>query len=338
MMLSCKNLWKVYGNRDTRPIDTSLPTHETIARLEKAGDFVALADVGLTVEKGETLVIMGLSGSGKSTLLRCLTRLIEPTTGTLTFSGDDLSRLSRAQLLALRRQHMSMVFQHFALLPNRTVCGNVELPLEIQGISASERRRSALEMIRLVGLSDKEDHYPSELSGGQQQRVGIARSLCTHPTLWLLDEPFSSLDPLIRREMQDELIRLQKSLSKTAIFVTHDFDEAARIGDRIALLRRGQLVQCGTAADLVLDPADDYVRAFTANAERSRIMTAERFMERGAVPDHELELPVSTTLYEISKAFADGRRTIAFSSIQGEVVGFMRRQNLGEALATATMI
>jgi glycine betaine/proline transport system ATP-binding protein len=168
--------------------------------------------------------------------------------------------------------------------------------------------------------------------------VGIARSLCTHPTLWLLDEPFSALDPLIRREMQDELIRLQKTLSKTVVFVTHDFDEAARIGDRIALLRRGRLVQCGTAAELVLNPADDYVRAFTANAERSRILSAERFMERGAAPDHELELPASTTLFEVSRAFGAGRSTIAFSNAEGEVVGFMRRHSLGEALATATMI
>lgn len=337
-MLTCKNLWKVYGSRDTRPIDTVVPAHETITRFEKAGDFVALADISLTVKKGETLVIMGLSGSGKSTLLRCLTRLVEPTAGSLVFNGADLRGMPRANLQALRRQHMSMVFQNFALLPHRTVRGNVELPLEIQGVAAPARRRSALEMIQLVGLSDKENHYPRELSGGQQQRVGIARSLCTHPTLWLLDEPFSALDPLIRREMQDELIRLQKSLLKTVVFVTHDFDEASRIGDRIVLLRSGQIVQCGTAAELVLSPADDYVRAFTANAERSRIMTAERFMERGTMPEHELELPVSTTLHEISKTFAKGCHTIAFNNDDGEVVGFMRRQNLGEALATATMI
>jgi glycine betaine/proline transport system ATP-binding protein len=338
MTLICTNLWKVYGKRSKLPIDTSAPADETIARFERTGDFVALADINLAVAKGETLVVMGLSGSGKSTLLRCLTRLIEPTAGTLSFDGMNLREMSREQLLALRRQHMSMVFQHFALLPHRTVCGNVELPLEIQGVPAPERRKAAMEMIRLVGLADKEHHYPSELSGGQQQRVGIARSLCTHPTLWLLDEPFSALDPLIRREMQDELIRLQKTFSKTAIFVTHDFEEASRLGDRIALLRQGQLVQCGTAAELVLNPANDYVRAFTANAERSRIVTAERFMEHGTLPSYELELPATVTLYEVSKAFSQGRHAIAFRNTEGDLIGFMRRQNLGEALATATMM
>jgi glycine betaine/proline transport system ATP-binding protein len=336
-MLTCHNIWKIYGTRSRGAIDPGAPAGDTIDRIERAGDFVALADINLTVKKSETLVIMGLSGSGKSTLLRCLIRLVEPTAGTLTFNGADLSGMSRAELLALRRQHMSMVFQNFALLPHRTVLGNVELPLEIQGVAASARRNKAIEMISLVGLADKENHYPRELSGGQQQRVGIARSLCTDPTLWLLDEPFSALDPLIRREMQDELIRLQKTLSKTVVFVTHDFDEAARIGDRIALLRRGRLVQCGTAAELVLNPADDYVRAFTANAERSRILSAERFMERGVPLECDLKLPVSTTLFEISKAFGTGRHTIAFSNLEGEIVGFMCRENLGEALATATM-
>ncbi len=336
-MLTCKNLWKIYGSRSNGVIDVNAPAEDAIDRIEKSGDFVALADINLSVEKGETLVIMGLSGSGKSTLLRCLIRLVEPTAGSLSFNGANLSSMSRAELLALRRQQMSMVFQNFALLPHRTVRGNVELPLEIQGVPAARRRSTALDMIRLVGLADKEDHYPRELSGGQQQRVGIARSLCTNPTLWLLDEPFSALDPLIRREMQDELLRLQKTLAKTVVFVTHDFDEAARIGDRIALLRRGRLVQCGTPAELVLNPADDYVRAFTENAERSRILSVERFMERGAAPDCELQLPVSTTLFDVSKAFSPGRQTIAFNNAEGQVVGFMHRKNLGEALAAATM-
>jgi glycine betaine/proline transport system ATP-binding protein len=337
-MLTCQKLWKVYGNRKAPAIDVTAAPSETIARFEKAGEVVALADISLSVIKGETLIIMGLSGSGKSTLLRCLIRLVEPTAGFLTFDGVNLSDMSRKDLLALRRQHMSMVFQNFALLPHRTVRGNVELPLEIQGIESSIRRKTALEMINLVGLTDKENHYPHELSGGQQQRVGVARSLCTHPTLWLLDEPFSALDPLIRLEMQDELLRLQKSLSKTVVFVTHDFDEAARIGDRIALLRRGQLVQCGTPTELLLNPADEYVRSFTANAERSRIVTVEGFMKRGTPPKNAIKFPVTTTLYDISKAFANGDRTIAFSNSAGEVVGFMNRQILGEALTTAMTI
>ncbi|WP_051424549.1 ATP-binding cassette domain-containing protein [Pseudomonas sp. URMO17WK12:I4] len=335
MMLECKNLWKIYGPSKAAQAEPSLPVADTIAAIQRDGGFVALADIDLSVKKGEVLVIMGLSGSGKSTLLRCLTRLVEPTLGELRFNDQDLLAMRAKNLQELRRNHMSMVFQNFALLPHRTVLGNVELPLEIQGVSAAERRQKALEIIGVVGLSGKEDHYPIELSGGQQQRVGIARSLSTNPTLWLLDEPFSALDPLIREEMQDEVLRLQKSLEKTVIFVTHDFNEAARVGDRIVLLRNGQIVQVGTPAELILKPADDYVSAFTASAERSRILTAENFMQAGDPQDFDQKLSVDSTLREVAQAFQGGANVIAFDNAAGGTVGFMRRQDIGDALAAA---
>ncbi|RKE83367.1 ATP-binding cassette domain-containing protein [Rhizobium sp. AG855] len=335
MIIECQKLWKVYGDGGAAFGNEDRSVQERIELAEKAGAYVALADIDIGVERGETLVVMGLSGSGKSTLLRCLTRLIEPTSGEVRYEGRPITNLPRTELLALRRQHMSMVFQNFALLPHRTVLGNVELPLEIQKQDARSRRTAALEMIELVGLKSKEDHYPHELSGGQQQRVGIARSLCSNPSLWLLDEPFSALDPLIRREMQDEVLRLQSSLAKAVIFVTHDFEEAARVGDRIAILRRGRLVQCGTAEELVSNPVDDYVRAFTAEVDRGRVFKVERFMERGEPQAADRLVPMNTSLKDVSRIFAEGANVLAFSDDKHQTVGFMRREKLGEALAAA---
>jgi len=335
MSIECRNLWKVYG--EARLDLASRPVDDTLQQATKAGAHVALADISLSVRPGETLVVMGLSGSGKSTLLRCLTRLIEPTHGEVLFDGVPLTGMPRAALLDLRKRHMSMVFQNFALLPHRTVLGNVELPLEIQKQDARTRRQKALEMIELVGLKSKEDHYPHELSGGQQQRVGIARSLCTNPSLWLLDEPFSALDPLIRREMQDEILRLQATLAKAVVFVTHDFEEAARVGDRIAILRNGRMVQCGSAEELVCDPADDYVRAFTAEVDRSSILKADRFMERGPVQGADLILPAHSSLRDVSRVFARGTNVIGFEDDRQQPVGFMRKENLGNALAAAEL-
>lgn len=335
MIVECRNLWKVYGGNGADPSSGGGSVEEAIARAENSGAYVALADINIGVERGETLVIMGLSGSGKSTLLRCLTRLIEPTAGQVLYEGKSITGMPRQDLLTLRRQHMSMVFQNFALLPHRTVLGNVELPLEIQKQDAKTRRAAALEMIELVGLKSKVDHYPHELSGGQQQRVGIARSLCSNPSLWLLDEPFSALDPLIRREMQDEILRLQSTLAKAVVFVTHDFEEAARVGDRIAILRQGRLVQCGTAEELVCSPADDYVRAFTAEVDRSRVFKAGRFMEHGVPDAADRSLPVNASLKDVSQVFAQGAGVLAFCDDQQKTVGFMRREKLGEALAAA---
>ncbi len=276
--LSCRHLWKVFGPDP----DGFLAAHGGAPSLddftEDGGHIRACADISFDVDSGEILVVMGLSGSGKSTLIRCLARLIEPTSGEVWFDGMDLLKAGEAELIELRRHKMGMVFQHFGLLPHRTVLENVAFPLEVQGIEQHARRERALEMIRTVGLDGREDYFPHELSGGQQQRVGIARSLAVEPEIWFLDEPFSALDPLIRREMQDEFLRLQRMLHKTIVFITHDFDEAVRLADRIAIMKDGVVVQLGTAEDLVMNPADDYVVQFTREAPRGKLITARAIM------------------------------------------------------------
>ena len=246
------------------------------------GYIPAVRDATLDVYPGEILVIMGLSGSGKSTLVRCLSRLIEPTGGAILFDGRDLLKATPDEMIELRRHKMGMVFQHFALLPHRTVLHNVAFPLEVQGIARADRLRRAMEVIELVGLDGRENYYPRELSGGQQQRVGIARSLAVEPDVWFLDEPFSALDPLIRREMQDEFLRLQSLLRKTIVFITHDFDEAIRLADRIAIMNEGVIVQIGAAAELITRPANDYVAEFTREVPRDRLLAVEDVMTAGS--------------------------------------------------------
>jgi glycine betaine/proline transport system ATP-binding protein len=223
---------------------------------------------------------MGLSGSGKSTLVRCLSRLIESTHGQIYFENSDLRKMSDKELIDLRRHKMGMVFQNFALLPHMTVLGNVMFPLEIQGSKKDEIKKKALKVIELVGLKDRENYFPKELSGGQQQRVGIARSLAVDPEVWFLDEPFSALDPLIRKEMQDEFLRLQNLLHKTIIFITHDFDEAIKLADRIAIMKDGLIIQVGTPEQLVINPATNYVKEFTNDILRSKVLTASSIMEK----------------------------------------------------------
>ena len=221
---------------------------------------------------------MGLSGSGKSTLLRCMSKLIQPTDGQVFFEGKDLLKASDKELIEIRRHKMGMVFQHFALLPHRTVLQNVAFPLEVQGIEPIKREDRAKEVIKLVGLEGREKYYPRELSGGQQQRVGLARSLAVEPDVWFLDEPFSALDPLIRKEMQNEFLRLQNMLKKTIVFITHDFDEAIRLADRIAIMYEGLIVQVGTPEELITKPATDYVAEFTKDIPRSKLLNAESVM------------------------------------------------------------
>jgi glycine betaine/proline transport system ATP-binding protein len=235
-------------------------------------------EADLDVFQGEIFVIMGLSGSGKSTLVRCMSRLIEPTAGRVIFEGQDLLAASEKEMIEIRRHRMGMVFQHFALLPHRSVLGNVAFPLEVQGVARAVREKRAREIIELVGLQGREAYYPRELSGGQQQRVGIARSLAVEPEIWFLDEPFSALDPLIRREMQDEFLRLQSMLHKTIVFITHDFDEAIRLADRIAIMKDGAIIQIGTPEDLVVNPATDYVAEFTYDVPRAKVLTAGSVM------------------------------------------------------------
>src|SRR5436190_80671 len=271
--LSCRNLWKVFGPNAVKFM-AERNGKATTAELDEAALIGAVRNATLDVREGEIFIVMGLSGSGKSTLLRCLSRLIEPSFGSVTFDGRDLLKASEAELIDIRRHKMGMVFQHFALLPHLTVLDNVGFPLMVQGIGKVERQARARAIIELVGLKGREYHYPRELSGGQQQRVGIARSLAVEPEIWFLDEPFSALDPLIRREMQSELMRLQGVLKKTIVFVTHDFDEAIRLADRVAIMKDGEVIQVGTPEELVLHPATDYVAEFTRDVNRAKVMSA----------------------------------------------------------------
>ena len=262
-LLSCQHAWKLYGD-DPEGFLARHGGNPDLNTIREGGYIPAVRDTSVDVYPGEIVIIMGLSGSGKSTLVRCLSRLIESTAGQVYFEGKDLLKATPQEMIEIRRHKMGMVFQHFALLPHRTVLQNVAFPLEVQGIDRAKREARAQEMISLVGLNGREGYYPRELSGGQQQRVGIARSLAVEPELWFLDEPFSALDPLIRREMQDEFLRLQSVLHKTIVFITHDFDEAIRLADRIAIMKDGAIVQIGRPEDLVMAPATEYVAEFTS--------------------------------------------------------------------------
>ncbi|MBL4811711.1 MAG: ATP-binding cassette domain-containing protein [Rhodobacteraceae bacterium] len=275
--IKCRNLWKLFGSAPEsfmREHDNN-PSPETI---EKAGYIGAVQDVSFDVHAGEILMIMGLSGSGKSTLIRCITRLNDPTFGSMEYDGDDLLKATPEELIEIRRHKMGMVFQNFGLLPNRDVLSNIAFPLEVRGMPKAEREAKAREMIELVSLTGREAYFPRELSGGQQQRVGIARSLAVEPDVWFLDEPFSALDPLIRAEMQDEFLRLQKKLKKTIVFITHDFEEAVKLGDRIGIMKDGRMVQMDTPEQIVLHPATDYVAEFARNAPHERIVTVRAIM------------------------------------------------------------
>jgi len=291
-LLSCQHVWKLYGSQP----EGFLAKHNgnpDLNTIREGGYIPAVRDTTIDVFPGEIVIIMGLSGSGKSTLVRCLSRLIEPTAGEVYFEGKDLLKASPNEMIEIRRHKMGMVFQHFALLPHRTVLQNVAFPLEVQGIDRAKREARAHEMIELVGLNGREKYYPRELSGGQQQRVGIARSLAVAPDLWFLDEPFSALDPLIRREMQDEFLRLQAMLKKTIVFITHDFDEAIRLADRIAIMKDGAVDQFGTAEEIVTNPATAYVREFTKEISREKLLTVRSVMQpasdRGGASDLAVE-------------------------------------------------
>ncbi len=278
--LVCRNIWKLFGEGAERFLHDR-PEPPDAAEIEAAGLIGAVRDATIEVHEGEIFVIMGLSGSGKSTLIRCLSRLVEPTAGEVLFEGRNLLAASEREMIEIRRHKMGMVFQHFALLPHLSVLHNVAFPLEVQGIDRRRREERAREVIRLVGLQGREDNFPRELSGGQQQRVGIARSLAVEPELWFLDEPFSALDPLIRREMQDEFLRLQSVLRKTIVFITHDFDEAIRLADRIAIMKDGAVIQTASPEELVLAPVNDYVAEFTRHIPRAKVLTLGSVMVPG---------------------------------------------------------
>ncbi|MFC4533769.1 quaternary amine ABC transporter ATP-binding protein [Sphaerisporangium dianthi] len=276
--LDVRGLWKVFGPHPERVAGTPLAELSRAELKERTGCVAAVRDVSFAVRRGEVFVVMGLSGSGKSTLVRCLTRLVEPTAGEVRLDGRDIREAGDKQLRELRRHRFAMVFQHFGLLPHRRVLDNIAYGLEIQGQGRPDRYRRATEMLDLVGLAGYGESYPDQLSGGMQQRVGLARALAVDPEVMFFDEPFSALDPLIRRDMQNEVVRLHHEVGKTMIFITHDLSEALKLGDRILIMRDGEIVQIGTPDEVVGAPADDYVREFVRDVPRADVLTLRWIM------------------------------------------------------------
>ncbi|WP_209599109.1 betaine/proline/choline family ABC transporter ATP-binding protein [Ruegeria sp. HKCCSP351] len=327
--LSCRNVWKLYGpNAETLLAQNPNPSADDI---RNAGVIGAVRNANIEIIEGEIFIIMGLSGSGKSTLVRCLSRLIEPTSGEVLFDDADLLRASEKEMIEIRRHKMGMVFQHFALLPHLTVLQNVMFPLTIQATPKHEAEAKARDVVELVGLKGREDYYPRELSGGQQQRVGIARSLVTEPDLWFLDEPFSALDPLIRREMQDEFLRLQERLHKTIVFITHDFEEAVRLADRIAIMKDGEVIQIATPEELVMNPATDYVAEFTRHIPRSKVLTVGGVMTVGAAGEGE-PIVQSTRVSAVAERIITADAPIPVTDGKGLVIGAIDRKAVAHVL------
>ena len=325
VVISCRNVWKVFGDHPER-LAPSLTPQTTLEDLRAQGHIAAVRDVSMDIRRGEMLVVMGLSGSGKSTLVRCLARLLDITAGSVTVDGRDIGKLSEAELIDLRRRKMGMVFQSFGLLPHRTALENVAFPLEMRGQDRTSRMARAHDMLSLVGLKGRESYFPRELSGGQQQRVGIARSLAVEPDIWFLDEPFSALDPLIRREMQDEFLRLKGMMAKTIVFITHDFDEALRLADRIAIMKDGAVEQCDTPERIVMAPATEYVAKFTSAVDRSRVVRAGALARpaKGMVDGNPL--PAEATLHGLARQLlSDPRPQIPVANRDGALVGVLDR-------------
>ncbi|MGV9644329.1 quaternary amine ABC transporter ATP-binding protein [Streptomyces sp. SS1-1] len=313
-VFSVEGLWKVFGPKAHRvPADPELAALPAAELRERTGCTAAVRDVSFDVRKGEVFVVMGLSGSGKSTLVRCLTRLIEPTAGTIAIDGEDVRAMDRGRLRELRRHRAAMVFQHFGLLPHRTVLDNVAYGLEIQGLGKAARRERAAEVVAKVGLEGMEHRRPGQLSGGQRQRVGLARALAVDPEVLLFDEPFSALDPLIRRDMQEEVVRLHHEEGRTMVFITHDLSEALKLGDRIALMRDGRVVQLGTPEEIVGSPADDYVREFVRDVPREQVMTVRTAMrpasadETGSGPALAPDATVSEAIEAVARTGSAAR-------------------------------
>lgn len=293
------------------------------AKFQAAGCIVGVNNASFEVRPGELLIIMGLSGSGKSTLLRCISRLTDATAGSIFVEGEDILSMSSKQLIELRRSKMGMVFQSFALLPHKTVLENIAFPLQVKGVSTKDSIRRAKEMVDLVSLTGRENYFPRQLSGGQQQRVGIARSLAIEPDIWFLDEPFSALDPLIRKEMQDEFLRLQAVLSKTILFVTHDFDEALRLADRIAIMKDGIIEQLDSPANIVLNPATEYVRKFTEEVPREKVLKIESVMDPCDTNESISDLRVSkdAIIETVAEAVLNAGKPVSVVDDTGKIVG-----------------
>jgi glycine betaine/proline transport system ATP-binding protein len=333
VQVSCRDVWKVFGphaERVLRSPDVDLPRAELMA---KTGCTVASRDISFDVARGEVFVVMGLSVSGKSTLVRCITRLVEPTSGSIQICGTDVLGADSRTLWELRRTKVAMVFQHFGLFPHRTVIDNVAYGLEVQGIDKQVRHARARELLSLVGLSPVEASYPDQLSGGMQQRVGLARALAVDPEVLIFDEAFSALDPLIRREMQDEVASLQAELQKTVIFVTHDLDEALKLGDRIAIMKDGRFVQVGPPAEIVGAPADDYVREFVRDVPRGKVLTASFAVQPHSGEPCESTVRADERLGELLPVVFGARGPIGVVDSGGELVGILDRRMVIHILA-----
>ena len=324
-VIKCEAVYKIFGANAKKMLQ-DVSGNVDAKTFQEAGCIVGVNNASFEVSKGEMLVVMGLSGSGKSTLLRCISRLTEATAGKIYIEGQDLLALKNKELIELRRNKMGMVFQSFALLPHKTVLENIAFPLQIKGMKTEESISKAVEMSKLVGLEGRENYFPRELSGGQQQRVGIARSLAVEPDIWFLDEPFSALDPLIRKEMQDEFLRLQSSLKKTIMFITHDFDEALRLADRIAIMKEGIIEQLDTPANIVLNPATEYVRKFTQEVPREKVLKIESVMEPTGDNKNLSDLKVSkdAIIETVAEKILEQEKPVAVIDSNNKVIGVVK--------------
>jgi len=324
-VIKCESVYKIFGNNAEKMLQDANGNVDA-KTFQDAGCIVGVNNASFEVAKGEMLVVMGLSGSGKSTLLRCISRLTDATGGKIFIEGEDLLGMNNKQLIELRRSKMGMVFQSFALLPHKTVLENIAFPLQIKGSSTGDSIKKAMEMVELVGLGGRENYFPRELSGGQQQRVGIARSLAVEPDIWFLDEPFSALDPLIRKEMQDEFLRLQGVLNKTILFITHDFDEALRLADRIAIMKDGIIEQLDTPANIVLSPATEYVKKFTEEVPREKVLKIEAIMD--PINDNQnlsdLKVSKDAIIETVAEKILSQDKSVAVIDSNKKVVGIVK--------------
>jgi glycine betaine/proline transport system ATP-binding protein len=328
-VIKCDGVYKIFGD-NTADLMAKSKGNIDVDAFKEAGCIFGVNNASLEVHRGEMLIVMGLSGSGKSTLLRCISRLTDTTAGNISIDGEDLLAMNAKELMELRRNKMGMVFQSFALLPHKTVIENIAFPLQVKGMSTEDSIKRASDMVNLVDLTGRENYFPRQLSGGQQQRVGIARSLAVEPDIWFLDEPFSALDPLIRKEMQDEFLRLQAMLQKTILFVTHDFDEALRLADRIAIMKDGVIEQCDTPANIVLNPATEYVARFTNEVPRERVLSCRNVMEEvGNESDFsDLKVPHDAVIETVAEAVLNDPKAVAVVDENNETIGVLHRKSI----------
>ena len=328
-VIKCESVYKIFGD-STQALMRETNGEIDVQKFKDEGCIFGVNGASFEVHKGEMLVVMGLSGSGKSTLLRCISRLTDTTAGKIFIDGEDLLEMNSKELIELRRNKMGMVFQSFALLPHKTVLENIAFPLQVKGMSTAESIERAAKMVELVSLNGRENYFPRQLSGGQQQRVGIARSLAVEPDIWFLDEPFSALDPLIRKEMQDEFLRLQGLLNKTILFVTHDFDEALRLADRIAIMKDGIIEQIDKPANIVLNPASEYVAKFTNEVPREKVLKCSDIMEKQdkSAKASILTVPADAIIETVAEAVLNETKPVSVVNDKGKTVGVLNRKSI----------